>query len=94
MYLKKTEALESIQDIPVGSFVRVAMYSRSNPFNKLTPNYSKELYEVEKYDESKNRYKLKGLKGLYEYWKLQVVDKQNLMKHNISRYVDTTISDD
>jgi hypothetical protein len=92
--LKKANALKDYKTIPVGSFVRVALNERSNPFQKLSPNWSKEIYKIKEYDVPRNRYVLEGKDGFFEYWKLQVIDKDNLMKHTVERYVVSNPVDD
>lgn len=92
--IKKQDALDSRVEIGVGSYVRIAINNNRKPFQKLTPSYSKEIYKVKKYDSTKNRYILEGIDGFFEYWKLQVVDKDNLMKHTTDRYVVSNPVDD
>lgn len=92
--LKKANALEDYETIPVGSYVRVALYDRATPFSKLSPNYSKEIYKVKEYDVKRNRYVLVGKDGYFQYWLLQVVNKEDLMTHTTDRYVVLNPIDD
>ena len=73
--------------IPIGSFVRISLYDRINVFSKLSPNWTKEIYKVKEYDVKRNRYILDGVDGYYPYWKLQVIDKDNLGTYITDRYV-------
>lgn len=92
--LKKQEALKEYSSIPVGTYVRVALFDYSNPFQKLSPNWTKEIYKIEEYDVSRNRYILDNIDGFYEYWQLQVVDKENLMTHTNTKYISTDSTPD
>jgi hypothetical protein len=85
--LKKQDALKDYSSIPVGSFVRVALSDKSNPFQKLSPSWTKALYRIKEYDVSRNRYILDNKDGFYEYWQLQIVDKKNLMTHTNDKYI-------
>lgn len=93
--LKKQEAIDQVKSVSIGSFVRVAIGNkRTNPFQKLNPSWSKELYKVMGYDKPRNRYTLQSKSGYYSYWDLQVVDKDNLMTHKTDRYLtDNSESD-
>ena len=84
-----------MKSVSIGSFVRVAIGNkRTNPFQKLNPSWSKELYKVMGYDKPRNRYTLQSKSGYYSYWDLQVVDKDNLMTHKTDRYLtDNSESD-
>jgi hypothetical protein len=84
--LRKQDALDLQTKIPIGSYVRIALKNSKAPFQKLTPNYSKELYKVKEYDATRNRYILEGLDGYFAGWKLQVVNKDSLMVYKSSRY--------
>lgn len=91
--LKKLDILDNDNDrIPVGSWVRIA--TTPSAFNKLKPTFSKELYQIERFDENRHRYILKGLDKYYESWQLQIVNKKNLMTHTMKRYVDLNKADD
>jgi hypothetical protein len=84
--LKKQDALDLQTKIPLGSYVRIALKNSKAPFQKLTPNWSSEIYKVKEYDTTRNRYILDGVDGYLGVWKLQVIDKDNLMVYKSSRY--------
>lgn len=84
--LKKQDALDLQTKIPIGSYVRIALKNSKAPFQKLTPSWSKEVYKVKEYDTTRNRYILENVDGYFGVWKLQVIDKDNLMVYKSSRY--------
>ena len=53
-----------------------------DPFNKLSPLWSKKIYEIEKYNNKNGYYKLNGVNGLFKYNDLQKIDINNLMIFN------------
>ena len=84
--IKKAQQLDSRgKALPVGTHVR--LFVAPTQFNKLTPNWSKEMYKIERYDVGKNRYYVEGKKKGYQQYQLQVVNPNTLMKKTISRYI-------
>lgn len=93
--LKKQEALDEVKKIDIGSYVRIAIANRRvNPFQKLNPSWSKEIFKVIEYDKPRNRYILQNKSGYYATWDLQIIDKNNLMTHSIDRYIADNAEDD
>lgn len=85
--LKEADQVKELrsQPLPAGQSVRVMQ--RQVLFNKLTPNWSKEIYKIDHYDEAKNRYYLEGKRKGYQLYQLHPINTKTLMKKTITKYI-------
>lgn len=95
--LNKKERMDQIdasdtEHLKAGDTVRLAI--KPGVFSKLSPNWTKEIFKITKYDEGKNRYYVEGKRKGYERWQLQPVDVEHLMTKKISRWVSEVKADE
>lgn len=88
--LNKKEKMEKLQS-GSGETSRfegkVRLAVKGGVFTKLSPNWTKELYQIKGFDEGKNRYLIEGKRRSYERWEIQPVDDRSLMRKKIERWV-------
>lgn len=79
---KHINKIPKIEKYNIGDHVRIYEKDDMDPFNKLSPLWSKKIYEIEKYNNNNGYYKLYGVNGLFKYNDLQKIDINNLMIYN------------
>ena len=68
----------------VGDPVRIYIKNDDDPFNKLSPLWSKHIYTIKHYNNKSGYYTLDGLNKQFKYNDLQKIDINNLMSFHVS----------
>ena len=78
---KNTPKIKNIklEKYNIGDHVRIYIKDDLDPFNKLSPLWSKEIYTIEKYNNKTGYYKLYGLNEHFKYNDLRKIYINNLM---------------
>jgi transposase InsO family protein len=73
---KKTSNTNKLKE---GDYIRLPI--EKDTFSSLSPNWTKKLYKIVKYNDNSNRYIIEGLKDEYPPNMVQYVDVDNLMRY-------------
>ena len=73
------EKTNKIYKYNVGDAVRIYIKNDKDPFNKLSPLWSKKIYTIKNYNNRTGYYTLDGLDKQFKYNGLQKIDINNLM---------------
>ena len=73
------EKTNKIYKYDIGDTVRIYIKDENNPFNKLSPLWSKKIYTIKHYNNRTGYYTLDGLDKQFKYNDLQKIDINNLM---------------
>ena len=71
-----------IEKYNIGDYVRIYIKDDLDPFNKLSPLWSKKIYKIEGYNNRTGYYNVENDPNRYKYNHLQKIDKDNLMVFN------------
>ncbi|WP_288071622.1 hypothetical protein, partial [Hydrotalea sp.] len=71
-------------NLHIGDEVRIYIKNENNPFNKISPLWSKHIYTIKNYNNRTGYYTFDGLDKQFKYNDLQKIDINNLMSFNIS----------
>ena len=63
----------------IGDTVRIFIKNDHDPFNKLSPLWSKQIYTIKHFNNRTGYYTLEGLYKQFKYNDLQKIDNSNLM---------------
>ena len=78
------EKPNKIYKYDIGATVRIYIKNDHDPFNKLSPLWSKNIYTIKHYNNRTGYYTLEGLDKQFKYNDLQKIDINNLMIFNIT----------
>ena len=79
------EKTNKIYEYDIGDAVRIYIKNDNDPFNKLSPLWSKHIYTIKHYNNRTGYYTLDGLDKQFKYNDLQKIDINNLMLPRITK---------
>ena len=84
---KEIKPKQNIEKLNINDDVRIYIKSENDPFNKLSPLWSREIYKIKSYNKETGYYKLFGLSKMFKLDELQKINVNELMIFNVKNKI-------